>query len=238
MRRSNRGLVRDQAGFTLVELILALLIFSIMSAAIFATFAAISRGVERGRSSADFYHIGRTAMRRIAQELEAAFQLPRDTDTGGTVPSYITEPLKGEDAETNGIGQDRVIFLTIPYQRFPENVPKNELCQVCYYVATNTQGVPALFRYEDCALAKDNDDEDRCSGNQEPLELTDAVVGLDVTYYDEEGEEYAEWPPEDVESLLPCRVRVTLFLQQAEQQVRPLTTTITLPMRGTCDPKL
>lgn len=237
IRRSRQDFWRDQAGFTLVELILALLIFSIISASIFASFAAISKGVEGGRGSADFYHVGRAAMRQIHQELQAAFQFSVP-DRGGTIPSYVREPLKGEDDTADSLPRDRVIFLTIPLQRFPENAAKNELCQVCYYVANNAQGTPALFRYEDCTLANDDDDDDdRCSGKQEPLELTDAIVGLDVTYYDQEGEEYAEWPPSDdpPESPLPCQARVTIFLRQGEQHVRSLTTTVVPQMRGTCE---
>jgi prepilin-type N-terminal cleavage/methylation domain-containing protein len=239
IRRSKQGFWRDQAGFTLVELILALLIFSILSASIFAAFAAISKGVERGRGNADFYHVGRAAMRQIDQELQAAFQFSVPVsvpERGGTIPSYVREPFKGEDATADSLPRDRVIFLTIPLQRFPENAARNELCQVCYYVANNAQGVPALFRYEDCTLANDAaDDEDRCSGKQEPLELTDAIVGLDVTYYGQEGEEYAEWPPQDPEDPLPCQARVTLFLQAGEQPVRSLTTTVVPQMRGTCE---
>jgi prepilin-type N-terminal cleavage/methylation domain-containing protein len=241
IRRSRQDFWRDQAGFTLIELILALLIFSIISASIFATFAAISKGVENGRGSADFYHVGRAAMRQIDRELQAAFQFSVP-DRGGTIPSYVREPFKGEDETAGSLPRDRVIFLTIPFQRFPENAARNELCQVCYAVANNVQGVPALFRYEDCALGSDddNDDEDRCSGKQEPLELTDAIVGLDVTYYDQEGEEHAEWPPSDAsdsDGLLPCQARVTLFLQQGEQPVRSLTTTVAPQMRGNCEPK-
>ena len=67
------ALCRDQTGFTLVELLLALLLFGIISGVIFATFAAISKGVERGRDSTDFYHVGRAAMRRLVQEMAAAF---------------------------------------------------------------------------------------------------------------------------------------------------------------------
>jgi prepilin-type N-terminal cleavage/methylation domain-containing protein len=230
------ALCRDQTGFTLVELLLALLLFGIISGVIFATFAAISKGVERGRDSSDFYHVGRAAMRRLVQEMEAAFVLP--IQGTGPVSIYAKEPLKGEDATVNGIARDRVMFLTIPAQRFPEGMLKNELCQVCYYVAENTQGVPAFFRHENCTLNKDDKEEkDRCSGTYDPVELTDAVVGLDVTYLDQKGESQPVWPPEGVEGVLPCQVRLTLFLQQAEQPVRTLATTVSFAMRGKCEPQ-
>jgi hypothetical protein len=174
-------------------------------------------------------------MRRLVQEMEAAFVLP--IQGTGPVSIYAKEPLKGEDATVNGIARDRVMFLTIPAQRFPDGVLKNELCQVCYYVADNAQGVPAFFRYENCTLDKDKDEKDRCSGTYDPIELTDAVVGLDVSYVDQKGEDQPVWPPEGVEGELPCQVRLTLFLQQAEQPVRALATTISFAMRGKCEPQ-
>lgn len=237
MQRSKSSFLRDQTGFTLIEVLLALLIFGIISATIFATFAAVAKGVERGRGSADFYHVGRAAMQRMVQEIGAAFQLQAqvgdEVGESGSVPSYIQEPLKGEEElAEDGTPRDRVTFLTIPYKRFLEEKPRNELCHVCYYVADNTQGVPALFRYEDCTL---EDEEDaRCSGEYDPLELTDAVFGLDLTYYDAE-EEYSTWPPDDTSDLLPCRVRIKLMLQRESQGVHALETTVVPLMRGICD---
>jgi prepilin-type N-terminal cleavage/methylation domain-containing protein len=219
-----------QAGFTLVELLLALLMFALIAGTIFASFAAIADGVEKGRQSGEVYRVARGAIMRFMQEIGAAFH--EQVQCLEDSPSYICEPLKGERDEAEGRPRDRIMFLTIPYRRFPAGLPASEVCNVCYYIAENTQRVPALFRYEDCTL--DKKDRERCGERQEPLELTDMVVGLALTYYDAGAEAHDTWPPRDARGKLPCRVHVALTLQRAPGDEQVFTTTVRLPM-GQCD---
>jgi prepilin-type N-terminal cleavage/methylation domain-containing protein len=226
---------RATAGFTLIELLLALLMFALIAGAIFASFAAITDGVDKGRQSGEVYRVARGAIQRLIQELGGSFQL--QVQCLEDAPSYVCEPLRGENGELDGRGRDRLMFLTIPYRHFPDNMPGNEICNVCYYIAENTRREPALFRYEDCTLGKK--EVDRCAGKLEPLELTDIVVGLDVTYYDAEAEAHDIWPSRDAPSgetqaILPCRVHVALTLRRAQGTEQVFTTTVVLP-RGKCE---
>ena len=230
MRHSNDALYRKDAGFTLVELLLALLMFALIAGAIFASFAAITDGVDKGRQSGEVYRVARGAIQRLIQELGASFQLQAQCLDDS--PNYICEPLKGENDAVDGRPRDRLMFLTLPYRRFSEDMPGSEVCNVCYYIAENTLRQPALFRYEDCTLGKK--ETERCSGKHEPLELTDLVVGLDVTYFDDEAEAHDTWPPRDTQGTLPCRVHVALMLRRAQGDEQVFTTTVMLPM-GTCE---
>jgi len=241
----------EQRGFTLIELLLALLMFGIIASAIFAAFSAISNGVEKGRQRTELSYIGRTVMQRLTQELTSAYHLrtnmaslqssrnSRDIDCRTGKPAYVCKPLTGENSEADGMDRDRIMFLTIPIQHFPETLPRGELCDVCYYIAKNDQGDAALYRSVDCTLSAEKDD-DRCS-EANGIELTDAVIGLDVVFFGpEETEEPSEtWPPEDAEeddeSSLPCRVRVALTLREAPRGESYMTT-VSLPMRGLCEP--
>lgn len=220
MHRGKYPSLSGMAGFTLIELLLALVMFATIAGVIFASFSAVADGVEKGRQSADMYRIGRSALQRLVQEVGTAIQVPND-------PSTV---FQGEDSQVDGWPRDRITFVTIPYRRFSAKVPENELCDVSYYIAENTQGRPALFRTEDCTL-----DEERQEGGT-TLELTDMAVGLDVTYYDAEAE-HERWPPgsNDEASLLPCRVRIALTLQDAQQRARVFLTTVSLLRRGTCE---
>jgi prepilin-type N-terminal cleavage/methylation domain-containing protein len=230
MQRSKYSPYWQQQGFTLVELLLALMMFALIAGAIFAAFAAITDGVEKGRQSGEIYRVARGAIQHLTQELGAAFQL--QVQCLEDAPRYICEPLKGENAEVDSRPRDRLMFLTIPYRHFPEGTATNEVCNVCYYIAENTHKVPALFRYEDCTLGKK--DHDRCSGQQEPLELTDAVVGLDVTYYDADLQDHTTWPSEDEKGFLPCRVHVALIVRRPQGDEQVFSSMVVLPM-GTCE---
>ena len=209
-----------QAGFTLVEILLALFMFSIIAGTIFASFSAVVDGVEQGRVSGEFYRVGRTALQRMAQEIGAALYF---NDAATT--------MLGENGSAENQPRDRIAFVTIPYRRFPATLPAHELCDVSYYIENNAQGTSALFRTEDCTL-----DEERQDGGTR-LELTDVVVGLDITYFDAEAS-HDDWPPNRQETgPLPCRVRLALTLRLSPEDERAFVTTVVLPMRGACEPE-
>ena len=231
MRCGNDSLLRPTTGFTLIEVLLALMMFGIIAAAVFASFAAISSGVDKGRDSSEAYQIGRGALQRLAQDVAAAYRF-HSTNCTADSSSYVCEPLKGEDGSLDGLPQDRLMLLTIASRLSPTQTSTKRICNVCYYIGKNTQGRGALFRYEECTL--DENATDRCSGTQEPLELTDAVVGLNLTYYDDdESEEYEIWPPDDADGSLPCRVHIELILRRASQ-TEQFATMVWLPMGDTC----
>jgi prepilin-type N-terminal cleavage/methylation domain-containing protein len=243
----------QQAGFTLIELLLALLIFSIVTTAVFATFSAISKGVEQGRKRIERIHVGLAVRRRLLQEISSTYRMQhsecnRDRP-GDERPAYLCEPLKGEDhTGPDGLPRDRIAFLTIPLQYFPAQQARSELCQVCYFIDQNAEGHPALFRYENCRLGGEGESDDRCSGEGGPLELTDAIVGMNIVYYDSNDTDSNDtvnrdedakdvWPPQDrepAEPLLPCRVHLSLILRDAPPD-EAVEATVALPMQNVCE---
>ena len=219
-KRPGRSIVsRGEAGFTLVELLLALLLFALIASVIFAAYAAVASGVERGRQSMELYRVGRAALLRMAQEISAAMPLGSDTGLRGR---------RGPGGK--GLPHDRIDFLTIPYRRYSDKMPGYEICTVAYYVAESPQGPTALFREEDCS-----GEEDERHERATQLELTDLAVGLEITYYDA-SKDYEEWPLGGYDQHpLPCRVRLALMLRDTQQHERSFITTVALPMRGACE---
>lgn len=215
MRPSRHGVhpksPAGEAGFTLIELLLALSLFVMIAGVIFAAFSGITKGVEKGRGNLDIYRLGRTALLRMAQEVGGAMH---DDDYAGFA--------HGENAGEGGQARDRLTFLTVPYRL--DTAPGNDVCEVAYYIGDNSQGGSALYREQDCTP-------DGEPLNGETLELTDAAVGLDVTYFDQE-ESYAKWP--DRNDRLPCLVRLALTLRDQQERERAFITTVSLPMSSGC----
>src|SRR5207245_10657695 len=76
---------QGEVGFTLVELLLALFLFALIAGVIFAAFAAVASGVEKGRQSIELYRVGRVALLHMAHESAAAMRPPDGSDsTGGS----------------------------------------------------------------------------------------------------------------------------------------------------------
>jgi prepilin-type N-terminal cleavage/methylation domain-containing protein len=76
MRRSKDSPYWGQQGFTLLELLLALMMFALIAGAIFAAFAAITDGVEKGRQSGEIYRVARGAIQHLTR-LSVAGAMPR-----------------------------------------------------------------------------------------------------------------------------------------------------------------
>ena len=215
MRPGSRGARPEapagEAGFTLVELLLALALFVMIAGVVFAAFSGVMKGVEKGRQNLDVYRLGRTALLRMAQEVAAA--LPDDAYAGFA---------HGVNDRQGGQARDRLTFVTVPYR--PDTAPGSGLCEVSYYIAANSQGAAALYREQDCTP-------DGEPLNGETLELTDTAVALDVTYFDRE-DSYEKWPADN--RRLPCLVRLALTLRDDQEKERAFITTVSLPMSKEC----
>src|SRR5436189_3349406 len=88
---------RGEAGFTLVELLLALFLFALIAGVIFAAFAAVASGVEKGRQSIELYRVGRVALLRMTQEVGAAMPPPEGSEAR----------FQGKKNADGGTGHDR-----------------------------------------------------------------------------------------------------------------------------------
>lgn len=200
------------AGFTLIELLLALSLFVIIAGVVFAAFSGVMKGVEQGRRNLDAYRLGRTALLRMAQEVRAAMH---DAAYAGFA--------HGENARAGNYARDRLTFVTVPYR--PDTAPGSDVCEVAYYVSANAQGTAGLYREQDCTP-------DGEPLNGDTVELTDAAVGLDVTYFDR-ADTYDKWP-DSAANRMPCLVRLALTLRDEQEGERAFITTVSLPMSKEC----
>lgn len=219
---------RKSAGFTLVELLLALFLFALVAGVVFAAFAAVGNGVEKGQQSTEVYRIGRTVLQHMAQEIGAALPPAAPTEEASL------RGIKG--ASDGGRGRDCIRFTVIPARRFMDQLPGGDLCEVAYYVAPNSEGSPALWRDEVCTFDRELPQGCPLETNAQEavrhLELTAAVTGLTITYYDANGAS-EEWPSERHSTALPCQVYIVLTVQDARRYERNFSTMIRLPA-GEC----
>ena len=200
------------AGFTLIELLLALSLFVMIVGVVFAAFSGVMKGVEQGRRNLEVHRLGRAILLRMAQEVRAAMH---DAAYAGFA--------HGENARAGDYARDRLTFVTVPYQL--EAAPGSDVCEVAYYVGANAQGTAGLYREQDCTP-------DGEPLNGDTVALTDAAVGLDVTYFDR-NDTYDKWP-DSAAGPLPCLVRLTLTLRDEQEVERAFITTVSLPMSKGC----
>ncbi len=198
---------RNARGFTLVELLVAIVILSLISVLIYSAFSSMKRSREGIQRVEDRYREGRLAMARMTRELQSAFiSLHAPINT-----SLLVE--KTAFVGTQGMPADRVDFDSFSNRRIDRNSHISDQCELSYFGSANPDesGVTDLARRVSTTL----DLEPRKGGRVEVL-ATDIDL-FDLQYLDPlTGSWVDTW--DTTQSLtgqparLPLQVRIVLVL--------------------------
>jgi len=180
---------REQAGFTLIELLVSLSIFSIISLAVYSSFAG---GVTAWRKAQEFsstYQTARLLLDDMAQELKNAVMI------SGT--EFVGAP-------------QRLSFLTLRQSPYTTGRPANhQITRVTYEVRSDPAASGyALFRLEASDIK--NSQEDR----REPEPIVGSISRLDFQYtYKNSKGEIMPWKEVwEVSDAIPLGVKITLMV--------------------------
>ena len=199
-----------QAGFTLLEVILAVGLLSVVSVSLFVTMSRSFRVKDNMSVLSERYHEGRQVMRRITREIRMAFlkaQPPEEVQEEG--PAVITRFL-GEE--------DEIYFANTAHVRLRAEGRESDQAEVAYFLKRPSYKTPyrgsTLFRRESRRV----DDRPDRGGSTWPV--VDGVKSFKLEYWDdakEIGDDawQRSWDSDD-NQLLPARVRVTLELERVE----------------------
>lgn len=144
MKRLRRGVRRRLSGFTLLELLVAITILAMISMLLYGAFNGLRNTRDGVGEVSGRYHEGRSAMQRIARELQSAFlSFNRPIDQ-----SLITREtlFKG----TRGSPADRVDFTAFAHRRLDRNAHESDQCELSYFGSQDPKqrGVTDLVRRE------------------------------------------------------------------------------------------
>ncbi len=212
-----------QTGFTLLEILLAIFIFSIVVTTIFGSFNAVFSSADTLHQGADLYEMGKTCMARMVADLQEVYVIrsPLYTKPGFDDPP---EPYRffGDSSYTVDGTFSRMRFTSFSHLPFGEN-REGGIAEIIYYVALTREGeavlrrADSLFPYE---RFKDNRLEER---GADPI-LCERVKSLRFTYFDEEGTEYEHWNSEsdEFDHAAPRAVKISLEIGDPEKELSSL----------------
>ena len=248
-RRPVPGLEPQAAGFTLLEVVIAIGILGTILVILFGTYTAVAERAARTRDLSQIYREARVLLRLMADDVRPAYvktattpapQTAQPAPQGGLraevpLPTFVGEQHMDEDQPA-----DTLAFSTIvPVQR--PDVPDTEMCRVTYSLepvinhpetlmwvrsaspnadpATAPSQPRGLFRRVNCSVDPTATTEDHL------VLLTDAARGLELTYYDAQGTEYLEWNSKQPRggAPLPAWIKITVLLVDRHGQRRPFT---------------
>jgi general secretion pathway protein J len=202
----NAGTSRRTGGFTLLEIMVALAIFGIVVAAIYASWSAIVRGAETGKKAAAAVQRSRFAIRT----LEAALMSARSFDASRDYYYFIGE--NGSDATLSFVSKLPQSFAGS--RRFREGL---EVRRVEFKLEPGDYGdygKRLVLRQWPIVMR-----EPEINERQNPVVLAKNVKDFEMRFWDEKEQDYIdEWTQTN---LLPRKVEITLRWSRESSQRYP-----------------
>ena len=227
MRR--RPTINNAHGFTLMEILIAMLIFSIVVSMLYLSYTGTVRNMEEVESQSDIYGMARIALERIMDDLESAYVSPWSGNLKSQADNIEVSGFIGGDTEINGRSADTLRFPSRAHLVFSGADEHKVVTEITYYVTENEEGGGfTLYRSDTPQL------EERPEEGAGGLVLCDSVYSINLTYYDENGEVYDNWDSTKVEfkGRLPVMVSIELWFinrSDPESHLR-FKTGVSLPM--------
>jgi type II secretory pathway component PulJ len=203
---------RHETGLTLLELMLAVFLASVMMSVIYGVVVSTVDAAERIEEVTAGTEAGPAIMNLIRSDLEAAI-----------CPDAERDWFAGRDRKSGTGDRDRIDFLaTVPSfaAEDPQSEPRFHTLNEVGYTLMPSEAVPdenVLYRREDAWR-----DEDPLKGGRLTA-LYDRVTHFDVQYWEAPAEEGAEgrwlpeWSSKEKEGKLPGAVKVTLRLRVTDR---------------------
>ena len=219
MMRSSRG----SFGLTLIEIMVAIAVFSMVSITIWTATSQTARTRDIVSSVHDRSHQVRAAMEMLKRDLESAF-LSRHV--GQNEPSHETIFLGQDHGD-----EDRVDFASFTHQRRYFNAKESDQCEVGYFIADDKEirGQKNLIRRESPIL-----DLEPLEGGQY-LTVLENIASFDLSYFDFEMNEWQDnWDTTDESAemdRLPPQVRIKMVIFDRRDKEIAYGSQIIIPMR-------
>jgi general secretion pathway protein J len=219
-----------QKGFTLLEILLALFISSVVLSIIYAAYTGTFRNIDETESQSELYQMARVTLERIKEDLESVYLPPPVGDEGFEEEGFWSTGFLGKAEEIDGRSADTLRFLSTAHLVFDEADKEAGVAQIAYDVKESEgeeEGF-VLYRSDRSEFEQGVEGEEGAG-----LVLCEGIRAIHFIYYDDRGQDYEGWDSmEAEEGRLPARVSIVLeFVNKANPET-PLrfVTGVALPM--------
>ena len=174
-------------GFTLMEILVAVGILSMVSAMVYGSISVTLRSQRLVMKTQEVYHAGRVALTRMGRDLSCAF-LSKHV---GVMERVTETTFKGSD--------DDLVFTYLCHTRVFPTRPESDQGVVSYFLKSGSGKGKVLVRKEKPWI------DDRPDREGDELVLAEGVKDLEIEYWDADAEDWTDsWKAvlEDMEPII------------------------------------
>ena len=210
----------NSRGFTLVEILIAVLIFSIIISILFSSFKAFIISSEKVKEEIAHSEVIKNVFKRISMDFESIFilQPPRYKK-----PQFNSDPdpysFVGKEVTVGQQVVSSMVFTSLAHAKLGVN-QRDGVARIAYYLKENENNMYDLYRAD--ALPPFPEEPESCS---DPVLCRD-ISGFEVLYKDFNGDEYRFWDSEAEEFKYTFPVSIDMkiiFGSEQRQQVSVIT---------------
>jgi general secretion pathway protein J len=213
------------AGFTLLEILIAIFIFAIIITTVFASYRIVFSNTDTINKEITSYEMARNCLNRMTMDLQSVhMSLPPEY-----VPPDFDDPpdpfrIVGETTDIKGNGFPWLRFTSLAHLPLGKSRPGG-IVEIVYYVQGTDDAGFVLKRADNSYPFQDF--EEKAS---DPI-LCEDVKALTIKYLDQESDEYEVWDSDDdtYEYATPKAVKIKLELDTGSEPLL-FETMVTLPV--------
>lgn len=224
--RMSKNLCTKENGFTLLEVLLAFFIFTILFITIYTSYSSSFKTVNMTENRMELYRRAAITLERISEDLQASYISVLLPNSFGRPAGYTR--FLGEDKEINGHKADTVRFFSRLSPLFSE-ADETASGQLISYslVQGDHEDELILLRTENPEFIDEAEE-------REGLVLSDSLYAVNFIYVDGLGEQHESWDSDSEEfgQRLPRMVTIELDFLDYDNPEEPLKvmTSVVLPV--------
>lgn len=213
------------AGFTLMEVLVAITILAIVVTTILASFNAVFSTTEVLDESADIYEIAKNCMKRMVLDLESIHIVQRPIYK----PPELDQPpdpyrIVATTEDADGTRFAKIRFASSAHVRLEKGL-REGIAEIVYYLQASNDGLPVLKRADNLYPYPDFEEK-----GSDPV-LSKYVKSLAFKFYDREGLEFDVWDSDSDEFGYATPTAIGIKLELASKAAsHPFETMVFLPV--------
>jgi general secretion pathway protein J len=198
-----------QSGFTLFELLVAIVIFALVVSTIYASATGSFRVVGETESRAEIYRMARIAMERMLEDLESVYVKGLPSEGEPVADKLAVTSFVGEDKEIDGRSADSLRFTSRAHANLGGQEKDPGAVEIVYYVRESEGGEGFVLYRSDRPIFQAPWSSEEDTGG---LVLCEGLRSVDFTFHgeDDEIQDYWDSDAQEQKGALPRMVTVSL----------------------------